>query len=64
MAEEFTRCCYGATSARACGPGTARRAAPVGRVHWAGSESSDVWNGYMAPSARGAAPPPGILANT
>ena len=36
-----------------------RRAAPVGRVHWAGSESSDVWNGYMAPSALGAALPPG-----
>jgi monoamine oxidase len=38
--------------------GTARRAAPVGRVHWAGSESSDVWNGYMVPSALGAALPP------
>ena len=58
MAEEFTRC-YGATLARACRPGTARRAAPAGRVHWAGSESADAWNGYKAPSALGAAPPPG-----
>ena len=22
-------------------------AAPVGRIHWAGAETSDVWNGYM-----------------
>jgi hypothetical protein len=58
MAEEFTRCCYGVTLARACGPGTARRAAPVGPIGWAGSEGSDVWDGYMAPSALGAAPPP------
>ena len=36
-----------------------KRAAPAGRVHWAGSGSSDVRNGYMAPSALGAAPPPG-----
>jgi monoamine oxidase len=20
---------------------------PVGRIHWAGTESSEVWNGYM-----------------
>lgn len=22
-------------------------AAPIGRIHWAGAETSDVWNGYM-----------------
>jgi monoamine oxidase len=22
-------------------------AAPVGRIHWAGAETSDIWNGYM-----------------
>ncbi len=22
-------------------------AEPVGRIHWAGAETSDVWNGYM-----------------
>jgi monoamine oxidase len=22
-------------------------ATPVGRIHWAGAETSDIWNGYM-----------------
>jgi hypothetical protein len=36
--------------------GKARRA---GRpIDWAGSEGCDVWDGYIAPSALGAAPPP------
>ena len=53
MAEEFTRGCYGAHFA----PGTwtsygeAWRA-PVGRIHWAGAECSDVWNGYMEGAVR------------
>ncbi len=27
-------------------------AAPVGRIHWAGAETADVWNGYMDGAAR------------
>jgi len=26
--------------------------APVGRIHWAGTETSDVWNGYMDGAVR------------
>jgi monoamine oxidase len=53
MAEEFTRGCYGAHFA----PGTwtsygeAWRA-PAGRIHWAGSEYSPRWNGYMEGAVR------------
>jgi monoamine oxidase len=48
MAEEFTRGCYGGR----LGAGVWTQygqalAAPVGRIHWAGAETSDVWNGYM-----------------
>ena len=25
---------------------------PVGRIHWAGTETSDVWNGYMDAAVR------------
>ncbi|WP_433560447.1 flavin monoamine oxidase family protein [Nocardia sp. CA-151230] len=47
-AEEFTRGCYGGR----LGAGVwtqygAALAAPVGRIHWAGAETSDIWNGYM-----------------
>jgi monoamine oxidase len=52
-AEEFTRGCYGAHFV----PGTwtafgllLRR--PVGRLHWAGTECSAVWNGYMEGAVR------------
>jgi hypothetical protein len=64
MAEEFTRCCYGATLARACGPGTARRAAPVGRVHlgWLGKlRRVERLHGAIGSGRRAAA---GILADT
>lgn len=47
-AEEFTRGCYGGRLG--AGVWTQYGAAlvkPVGRIHWAGTESSDVWNGYM-----------------
>jgi monoamine oxidase len=27
-------------------------AEPVGRIHWAGAETADVWNGYMDGAAR------------
>ncbi len=53
MAEEFTRGCYGAHF----GPGTwtsygeAWRA-PVGRLHWAGTECASQWNGYMEGAVR------------
>ncbi|MGQ0826691.1 MAG: flavin monoamine oxidase family protein [Actinomycetota bacterium] len=47
-AEEWTRGCYGAHF----GPGVwtgfgAALRAPVGRIHWAGTETASVWNGYM-----------------
>lgn len=46
--EEYTRGCYGAHFAPGVwtGFGPALRE-PVGRIHWAGTECSPVWNGYM-----------------
>jgi monoamine oxidase len=46
--EEWTRGCYGCymTTGAWTGFGPALRE-PVGRVHWAGSETATVWNGYM-----------------
>jgi monoamine oxidase len=51
--EEFSRGCYGGRM----GTGVWTRYAqelrePVGRIHWAGSETSDVWNGYMDGAVR------------
>lgn len=47
-AEEFTRGCYGGRlGAGAWTQYGKALAAPVGRIHWAGAETSDVWNGYM-----------------
>jgi monoamine oxidase len=53
MSEEFTRGCYGAhfTPGVWTGYGPALRE-PVGRVHWAGTECSPVWNGYMEGAVR------------
>lgn len=47
-AEEFTRGCYGGR----LGAGVwtqygAALAAPIGRIHWAGAETAERWNGYM-----------------
>lgn len=47
-AEEFTRGCYGAHMA----PGVMTQFAPalrepIGRIHWAGTETATVWSGYM-----------------
>ncbi|AFS14391.1 MULTISPECIES: flavin monoamine oxidase family protein [Mycobacterium avium complex (MAC)] len=47
-AEEFTRGCYGGR----LGAGVwtqygAALSAPVGRIHWAGAETAQIWNGYM-----------------
>ena len=30
----------------------ARLRQPVGRIHWAGTETSDYWNGYMDGAVR------------
>jgi monoamine oxidase len=53
MAEEFTRGCYGAhfTPGVWTHYGHALRE-PVGRIHWAGTECSPVWNGYMEGAVR------------
>lgn len=53
MDEEYTRGCYGGR----LGAGVwthygAALAEPVGRLHWAGAETSDVWNGYMDGAVR------------
>ena len=47
-AEEWTRGCYGAH----LGPGVWTQFGPalkepVGRIHWAGTETAAAWNGYM-----------------
>jgi monoamine oxidase len=47
-AEEWTRGCYGAHMA----PGVMTQFGPVlrdpvGRIHWAGTETASVWSGYM-----------------
>lgn len=52
-AEEFARGCYGGHLA----PGTwvgygAALTAPVGRIHWAGTETSAEWTGYMEGAIR------------
>lgn len=46
--EEFTRGCYGGRLGAGAWTqyGTAL-SEPVGRIHWAGAETSSVWNGYM-----------------
>lgn len=53
MAEEFSRGCYGAHLTpgvwTAYGPALTE---PVGRIHWAGTECSPVWNGYMEGAVR------------
>ncbi|MGV7570754.1 flavin monoamine oxidase family protein [Mycobacterium kansasii] len=47
-AEEFTRGCYGGRlTAGALTQFGKALAAPVGRIHWAGAETAQVWSGYM-----------------
>jgi monoamine oxidase len=52
-AEPYTRGCYGGHFTpgvwTAFGPALRR---PVGRIHWAGAETADVWNGYMEGAVR------------
>ena len=52
-AEEYTRGCYGGRPAAGVwtGYGSALRE-PVGRIHWAGAETSPVSNGYMDGAVR------------
>ena len=47
-AEEWSRGCYGRRFGTGVwtGYGEALRE-PVGRIHWAGTETAEVWNGYM-----------------
>ena len=47
-AEEWSRGCYGGRFGTGvwAGYGEALRE-PVGRIHWAGTETAKVWNGYM-----------------
>jgi monoamine oxidase len=46
--EEFTRGCYGGRlTAGAWTQYGKALSEPVGRIHWAGAETSPVWNGYM-----------------
>ncbi|MFD6397461.1 flavin monoamine oxidase family protein [Nocardia sp. NPDC060249] len=53
MEEEYTRGCYGGR----LGAGVwtqygAALSAPIGRIHWAGAETAQVWNGYMDGAVR------------
>ncbi|MFD6388522.1 flavin monoamine oxidase family protein [Nocardia sp. NPDC060259] len=53
MEEEYTRGCYGGR----LGAGVwtqygAALSAPIGRIHWAGAETAEVWNGYMDGAVR------------
>lgn len=52
-AEEFSRGCYGAHFTT--GTWTSfgyELSKPVGRIHWAGTECSPIWNGYMEGAVR------------
>ncbi|WP_028932617.1 flavin monoamine oxidase family protein [Pseudonocardia spinosispora] len=54
--EEFTRGCYGGRLGAGVWTqyGTAL-SAPIGRIHWAGAETSTIWNGYMDGAVRSGA---------
>ena len=51
--EEFSRGCYGCymTTGRWTGYGEALRA-PIGPLHWASTETAEVWSGYMDGAVR------------
>lgn len=53
MNEEWTRGCYGGVFPPGAWLdfGKALRA-PVGRIHWAGTETAQIWNGYMDGAVR------------
>jgi monoamine oxidase len=53
MAEAYTRGCYGGRlGAGAWTQYGQALAQPVGRIHWAGAETSTIWNGYMEGAVR------------
>ncbi|GAB10041.1 flavin-containing amine oxidase [Gordonia araii NBRC 100433] len=53
MAQEYTRGCYGGRLGAGVWTQYGRALAePVGRIHWAGAETADVWNGYMEGAVR------------
>jgi monoamine oxidase len=55
-AEPWTRGCYvGFTPPGVLLDYGAAISAPVGRIHWAGAETSDYWNGYMDGAVRSGA---------
>ena len=46
--DEWTRGCYGGYTPPGVLTGYRQALrAPVGRIHWAGTETATVWNGYM-----------------
>ncbi len=52
-AEEFSRGCYGAHFGTGVWTSFGDRLrSPVGRIHWAGTEYSPVWNGYIEGALR------------
>ena len=52
-AEEWSRGCYGGRLTAGSWTRYARALRePVGRIHWAGAETSDVWNGYLDGAVR------------
>jgi monoamine oxidase len=52
-AEEYSRGCYGGRMGTGVWTRYARALRePVGRIHWAGTETADVWNGYMDGAVR------------
>jgi monoamine oxidase len=52
-AEEYSRGCYGGRMGTGVWTRYARALRePVDRIHWAGTETADVWNGYMDGAVR------------
>ena len=48
IAEQFTRGCHGGRGGAGVWTQYGQAlAGPAGRIHWAGSGTSGVWNGYM-----------------
>jgi monoamine oxidase len=46
--EEFTRGCYAGVMPTGAWTSLGKSLRePVGRIHWAGTETSDIWNGYI-----------------
>jgi len=51
--EEFSRGCYGGRMGTGVWTCYAQSVSePVDRIHWAGTETADVWNGYMDGAVR------------